>query len=236
MARLPEEVRIACHVKLREWARTGAGGATKLHAWAKANVDTLLGHVPSLATCKRWARNLDTSVPLLEAVKDLPRDQSIRKGKRAPINATMKAIIVRKARDKGRPDCKRRAYGLSREAHGGRGVSLSSVTRILTSAGLQFKRKRKTITLKPHHIQFRLRWAQKWAKKPAEFWQNVLFSDEKIFRVLDKEHAQNGGLWLSVEDDKEQLDYVYDRHSTKVSVWAGFSYLGKVKLIILLRR
>ncbi len=169
---------------------------------------------------------------LSEAVKDLPRSQANRKGKSSPISPTVKAIVFRKAKDTNRSRRKRRAHHLSTEIHAGRKLSETSIKGILKAHGLAFRRSRSTIAMKTHHVMFRKRHAEVWGQKSLDFWKKFIFSDEKTFRMSNRRHRQNDGLWVSVDDDMDELTHVVDRHSGSVSVWGGVSWYGKLPLDI----
>lgn len=168
---------------------------------------------------------------------DFPRSQVRRKGKFASLTPNVKRQIIAKAKDSGRPGWRRRAVALATESHAGRMVCEESVRRVLREAGLVYRRLRVKPILKPHHIAVRLQWGKNWVKKPATFWKQFLFSDEKLFRMRRQPHKQNDGLWMDILDvtnpDSEQLYSQQPDDSVRVNVWAAAGFYGKAKLCII---
>lgn len=237
MTRISSDARILLASQLRTLDNEGRGTAHYLWLWASKEGRSLLGKVPAKSTLQSFVKKSREVSTLLDMAKDRPRDQSNRQGKAATVTPTQRSIVLRKAKDIRRTRSRRRTYQLAREKHGERQMSPSTIKGILRTAGLRFKRCRSTIAMKPHHIQFRLRMAEKWVKKKKEFWRNFIFSDEKTFRLNGKRHQQNDGLWVSVDEpdehDLKELTYVQDRYSGSVSVWAGVSFYGKLEIDVL---
>jgi len=64
-----------------------------------------------------------------------------------------------------------------------RKISGMTVRRTLARAGLHPSRMRKKPRLTAAQRRARLEWAKEYAKKPATFWDNVIFSDESSFHT-----------------------------------------------------
>ena len=203
-----------------QWTRTDIGQKLFTQPPCRRAVQNLIG---------KWLElNRDTEL----AIKDRPRNQEGRSGKRAPLPPMVKKSIIEMAEDKDQPKHKRRSIELAKEFQ----VSNSSVKRVLRGSGKKYFRPCKTIALKPHHRQFRVRWAKKWRNEPKTFWRKFLFSDEKIFRAIPKAHAQNDGLWLTATNtpvaEMEQVEVVNDRHCASVAMWGAVSWHSKAKPVV----
>jgi len=236
MSRLPENDKILLVSKWRELEQAGQGSAHFLHMWAKSSGRAMLSRVPHWKTLNNLIAKAKIHSSTEEAVKDAPRDTTKRGGKRATISPKARAVILKKAKSQNRTRRARRAVSLAKETHAGRKVSEASVRRVLKAGGLIFRKSQARINLKPHHISCRLRWAQIWAKKSAEFWRKFMFSDEKIFRMRAPRHRQNDGLWVDVvqpsHEDEKELSHISDRYSGQVNVWGGISFYGKSELCL----
>jgi hypothetical protein len=206
--------------KYVELSRTMEVTGTQLYNHFKYHAKGLLKPLPARNTFVQFVEKMLSIGSTQDPLKDLPRDQTNREGKTAPITLNQKRVIIQKAAAVTRPKHLRRATGLSQETHAGRTISKASIMKILRASGRGYRVPRSTIVLKEHHKQLRVRWAQKWGAKPPQFWQKFLFSDEKIFRMLPKAHRKNDGLWVSLVDprteDIDAITQVEDRHSSTV--------------------
>jgi len=61
-------------------------------------------------------------------------------------------------------------------------VSVQTVRRTLVRTGLHAYRMRRKPSLTAAQREARLKWAREYAKKPADFWDSVIFSDESSWR------------------------------------------------------
>ena len=62
-------------------------------------------------------------------------------------------------------------------------VSARTVRRTLARCGIHPYRQRRKLRLTPAQRHARLEWALEYAKKPASFWDSVIFSDESSFHT-----------------------------------------------------
>jgi len=62
-------------------------------------------------------------------------------------------------------------------------ISTQTVRRTLHRAGLVAAKMRRKPRLTPAQRKARLEWALEYAKKPAKFWESVVFSDETTFHL-----------------------------------------------------
>jgi len=62
-------------------------------------------------------------------------------------------------------------------------VSVQTVRRTLVRTGLHAYRMRRKPSLTAAQREARLKWAREYAKKPADFWDSVIFSDESSFHT-----------------------------------------------------
>lgn len=234
MSRLTPSDRSVLLAKYVELELANQGTAHFLHCWAKKEGKELLSRVPSRCACIGLISKFARIGNIADSISDLPRDQTKKTGKTAAISKQTKRMVVRKAKDADRPRHKRRAKVLATETHAGRQICESSIRNILHEKHMRFRRSRETIALKPHHIGFRLKMAEKWAEKDQTFWREFIFSDEKIFRMCRNRHSQNDGIWtgddIVSEADAAVLTHVVDRHSASVMVWVGLSYYGKLDI------
>lgn len=236
MARLTKNDKIHILAKCRELEQNGVTTPAALLRHLKAHARGILTRIPSKPTCARLLKKSRMNGDLSELAKDLPRDQSVRSGKFALITTNQRQTIIRKALSPKRPNHKRRCVHLATETHAGRQLSKTSVRNILTASGHRYYHPRANLALKEHHLSCRLRWAQQWVKQPPQYWEQFIFSDEKIFKLRPHPHRQNDGLWLSIhstEDEKDtHLASVVDRHSTSVCFWGAAGYHGKLDPVI----
>lgn len=233
MSRLPLNDRTILAAKALELRETGQCTARYLHAWAKKEGLSSLSRVPAISTLQKFTEKCLEFGDIEKIVKDKPRSQLTRGGKRAPVSRQTKRIIHRRVMNRNRPRHERRMHFLASQTHAGRLLSKTTIRRILLSKGFRFRRSQRTIALKPHHKQLRERWARKWRHKPKTFWRKFLFSDEKIFKLQNARHRQNDGLWVQTEDANDELVHTVDRHSTTIQVWGGISYWGLPKLVFI---
>ena len=232
MSRLPTNDKIAIVAKWREFQVNGECSAYYLRKYLLKEGRALVSKVPSRTALNNLIKKARETDDIADVAKDRPRTATTREGKTSPIAKKVAAIVVRKAKSTNRKRLRRRVFSLAQETHAGRKMSSTTIRRILKAHGLAFRRSRASIHMKPHHISCRLRWAQKWMKKPKEFWRNFIFSDEKIFRLHAPRHAQNDGIWIDAvsprDEDIKILEHTVDRHSAKVAVWAGVSFDKKL--------
>ena len=73
-------------------------------------------------------------------------------------------------------------------------ISKSSVSRGYLELGLPYLRRPKVSRLNERNRKDRLLFSKRWRKKPATFWDNWYFTDEKIFRVDGYDNPQNDGV------------------------------------------
>lgn len=108
--------------------------------------------------------------------------------------------------------------------------SHDTVTRILKDLGFSSRRAVKRPLLTARHRRLRKEFAAKFSRWGPQKWRDIIFTDEKIFRV------RPGGLvrcWKQVSDKKFAAKYVIPQvqRPEGVMVWAGMNGLGQIKLM-----
>ncbi len=94
------------------------------------------------------------------------------------------------------------------------------------------------IILKPQNLQKRLDWIQKHKNWRLDKWKNVVWTDEKIFRL----HPQNKKLRVKIKFDENVNDFALPKKQQgggSIMFWGAISGKGKILLIeskILIRK
>eukprot|EP00732_Lithocolla_globosa_P003656 Lithocolla_globosa_v1_NODE_3020_length_1792_cov_38.840823.p1 type:complete len:191 gc:universal NODE_3020_length_1792_cov_38.840823:1579-1007(-) len=94
-----------------------------------------------------------------KTIHDNPRSQTNRTGKYAPVSSIAQNSMLKMAKDSQLPRHKRRSFEISQEKHDNRKFCGKTVRNQLKKGGLSYFKPIKTISMKHHHRQFRLRWA-----------------------------------------------------------------------------
>ncbi|GMF21568.1 unnamed protein product [Phytophthora fragariaefolia] len=93
----------------------------------------------------------------------------------------------------------------------------------------KFAKRRPAPSIKKHHKNARLVFAEKYIGKRM-FWRRVVFSDEKKFNLYDPDGYCY--YWHDVRQDPELFSRRVSRGGS-VMIWAGISWHGKPKLVVL---
>lgn len=107
-------------------------------------------------------------------------------------------------------------------------IQKNQVCKILKRSGhFKYAKKQKVQTLKTHHVEGRLSWAQKYMSWTTE-WTNVVFSDEKKFNLDGPDGFQY--YW---HDLRKEPQYFSKRNfgGGSLMLWAGFSMKGRTHLL-----
>lgn len=106
-------------------------------------------------------------------------------------------------------------------------IKSRQVRQILSSSGRFKYAKRKTIpSLKPHHVEARLSWAQQHMSWTTE-WTNVVFSDEKKFNLDGPDGFQY--YWHDLRKEP-QLFKKRNFGGGSLMLWGAFSMQGRTHL------
>jgi len=105
-------------------------------------------------------------------------------------------------------------------------VSPQTITRSLNRAGLHpYKMRRKPrLTAAQRHA--RLEWAKEYAKKPANFWDNVIFSDESSFHTHEAVRGRYVWRFTGEELDPKMVQPVTKFGGHKLQVWGCITSKG----------
>ena len=86
--------------------------------------------------------------------------------------------------------------------------------------------------LRPANIARRYRWAKEMIKKPLDFWQAVIFSDDSSFAQF----SCSGRVWVWRSPDKEfwmnRLQPTVKHGDFSVMVWGAIWHDGKSELVV----
>jgi len=104
-------------------------------------------------------------------------------------------------------------------------VSRTTVNKVLNKQGLRPYKRRPKPKLTNEHIKQRRKWLRQTTNMN---WDNVVFSDEKIFFVSKPPNKKNDIVWASSPNDIFPAEVV--NYSQKVHVWAGICSRGKTEL------
>lgn len=104
-------------------------------------------------------------------------------------------------------------------------LSHTTVHNVLRNQCLHPYKRRPKPKLEANHITQRRKWLRQTANTN---WDNVVFSDEKIFYVSKHPNKKNDVVWAA--DPSEVLPAEVISHSQKVHVWAGICSRGKTYL------
>ena len=111
-------------------------------------------------------------------------------------------------------------------------LSVSSVRRYLRRLGYKGRAARRKPLLQPANIARRYRWAKEMIKKPLDFWQAVIFSDESSFAQF----SCSGRVWVWRSPDQEfwmnQLQPTVKHGDFSVMVWGAIWHDGKSELVV----
>ena len=99
-------------------------------------------------------------------------------------------------------------------------VSKTTGWRVLRSNGFKCKTSRTKWSISPEHQKERLKWAKEYIKKPDNFWEKVIFTDECKIQYNTKRQK----LWLPEETMSEPIEQ--DRYQFSILVWGAISYDG----------
>lgn len=107
-------------------------------------------------------------------------------------------------------------------------IKKSQACNILHNSGyLQYTKRQKVPSLKPHHMEARLAWAQKYMYWTTE-WTNVVFSDEKKFNLDGPDGFQY--YWHDLRKEP-QLFSKRNFGGGSLMLWAAFSMHGRTHLL-----
>ena len=111
-------------------------------------------------------------------------------------------------------------------------LSVSSVRRYLGRLGYKGRAARRKPLLRPANIARRYRWAKEMIKKPLDFWQAVIFSDESSFAQF----SCSGRVWVWRSPDQEfwmnRLQPTVKHGGFSVMVWGAIWHDGKSQLVV----
>lgn len=163
---------------------------------------------------KYWIRRFRSGY----GTEDLPRTGR-------PKKATSKVLQKVKATMKGKRHTPSRVVS-SKLARRGVNISHATVCRTARSAGLRphrvYKKPRLTAVQKTSRLKF--------AKKHRfTNWRKVIFSDEKTWQTFMGPGGKDDIVWTDNKDDPSLVAETVKK-PTKVQVWGGVSYYGKLPL------
>ena len=104
----------------------------------------------------------------------------------------------------------------------GKKVSHETIRKIAGSSGLRYRLRRRKPKLTPAQKEARVKFASQ--HRSRRFWSNVIFTDEKYFRVGEGQR----GFWM--EDDEEPEPLPTQSHPPSFMVWGGFCRRGVIPL------
>jgi transposase len=108
--------------------------------------------------------------------------------------------------------------------------SKSTVLRTLRSNRfIKYAKRKLTPGLKPHHKKKRVEWAEKYAEE-REFWQRVVFTDEKKFNLDGPDGFRC--YWHDIRAEPKLFSKRVNGGGS-VQIWGGVSWHGKTKLTFL---
>ena len=108
-------------------------------------------------------------------------------------------------------------------------VSRTSVRDILHRHGLSPYKKRKTSRLTSEHVAKRLNFCKWFAKQPLTYYENILITDSKIWRLDGGYNPQNARYWRV--DAKEVPVHDEDKYPESIHIYGGISAKACTRLI-----
>lgn len=107
-------------------------------------------------------------------------------------------------------------------------ISPSCVRRILRISNFRYKPVISSFTLKPETIASRLEFARTYVSKNQEYWDRVIFTDEKKFNLVG-----NDGIRISAWSASHQQYEISQIQPSRASlmVWGAISSSGTLQLI-----
>uniref|UniRef100_T1IM81 Transposase Tc1-like domain-containing protein n=1 Tax=Strigamia maritima TaxID=126957 RepID=T1IM81_STRMM len=108
--------------------------------------------------------------------------------------------------------------------------SVKTIQRVLKNTPhLKYTKPKRKPALKPHHIQARLSWAEKYVSWTDE-WKQGVFSDEKKFNLDGPDGLQN--YWHDLRKDNVTM-MSRNFGGGSVMVWGAFGYKKKSEIVFL---
>lgn len=111
------------------------------------------------------------------------------------------------------------------------GPSRSTVRRIIQNNQLHPYRRNKQSRVKEWHIKARYEWCRLMKDEPLEFWESLLVTDSKIFRLDGGYNPQNQRQYLTKNEKHLILRHNKDKKSKGIHYYGGLSHLGLTELI-----
>lgn len=147
-----------------------------------------------------------------------------RSGRPVSINEQKKKEILNESKNLGFSP---RKYVLSRNNQ----ISRSTVRNVLKNNNLHPYRLKKASRIQDWHISARLSWCKQYVKKSLQYWENILITDSKIFRLDGGYNPQNQRQYLPPEQKHNVLIHDKDKISPGIHYYGGLSHLGLTELV-----
>ena len=111
------------------------------------------------------------------------------------------------------------------------GLSCRTTSRVLIELGFRKRVARRKLLLSRRNIQKRLRWARSFKDEPAEFWRNIVFTDEARFEQIST--GRHSLVWrVAGEELSDNLIEKTVKHGgCSVMVWGAVWYSGRSELV-----
>lgn len=106
-------------------------------------------------------------------------------------------------------------------------ISKTSAWNTMRDYGFRCRTQSIKWSMEPHHKEARLKWALEYIKKPDEFWQRVIFTDESKAQF----NTTKQKLW--VLEDEKPTPIERDRWQPSVLLWGAISFDGNCILEVI---
>ncbi len=109
--------------------------------------------------------------------------------------------------------------------------SRSTVQRILKRNNLFPYKRVKSSRIKEYHLICRYEWCKLMKDQDIKYWESILFTDSKIFRLDGGYNPQNQRHYLTPNNKGSILHHSKDKISKGIHYYGGLSHLGLTDLI-----
>ena len=111
------------------------------------------------------------------------------------------------------------------------GPKRTTIRKILKNNNLHPYRRKKQSRVKEWHKIARYEWCKLMQNEPLEYWESLLITDSKIFRLDGGYNPQNQRQYLTKDNKNLILKHNKDKKSKGIHYYGGLSHLGLTDLI-----